>query len=205
MTLIWRSSEEASLVDAELQNYSELTGDGWYPDTCTPIPTPFPKCFLKLNGKKEPTDFFFAGPISVVSHALRDVLLRFNTKAEFLPLTVSVESGSTLQGYDLMNILDSAECLDREKSKFKMTEHGAKGIEYLEIDRNATVGHCLFLIGQIPTRVPNSHAVRDIVWCASEELATAVIKSGLTGVTFVKPEHHRAYPPSEVQWSPSES
>lgn len=202
MTLILRSSTQGPSVDAEVENYVELTELGWCPDTCSPAPTPFPRSTLRVNGRAEPPDFFFAGPVIVVSSQLRDVLRRFDSTAEYLPLEVTSGGRAADGEFCLVNILDWAECLDLEHSECKMTDHGAKGVRRLVIDEEATAGHHLFLVGQIPSRTPNRRAVRDIIRCASEELAEAVIDGGFTGLTFVRPEHHKTYPPGVVAWSP---
>jgi len=199
MPLIWRSSTEGSAVEAALENYAELTQSGWYADTCTHSPKPFPKSTLNITGRAKPTDFFFAGPLFIVSQQLRDVLGQFDTKAEFLPLQALVNGDYAQQVFWLVNILDWAECLDMESSEYKMTDHGAKGIKHLVIKDEIAAGHDLFLIGQIPTRNQNPRAVRDIIRCVSENLATAVIEGGFSGVTFVSPEHHKTYPPGKLR------
>jgi hypothetical protein len=203
MILIWRASTPTGkLTNGRVENYMELT-ENFRVNGCEEYPAPFPPSALEITTGGEPTDFFYAGPMFIVSGEMCQLLEKFEVNAEFFPLT-TLQKGRPYdrKEFYFANILDAVECFDFEKSEYTMTEYGADQIENLVLDDKKAAGYHLFRVGQIPAKRRNPKAVRDIIRCASDELATAIMRANLTGVAFVTPEHWRDYPASVVAWEP---
>jgi hypothetical protein len=144
----------------------------------------------------EPADFFFAGPMFMVSEQMRTVLESFHVEVEFFEIS-TFHKGKPYgkKQFFFANILDCIECFDYDNSIYEATEYGVINIKKLVLQDSKAQGHHLFMVGPIRSANPNSKAVRSIIICASEELATRIVDSELTGVVFSKPEDWQSYPP----------
>lgn len=202
MILMWRTTE---FFDADLANYEELCDLGYYADGCVPVPRPFPDSKVIIEEGEEPPDFYFAGNVRVVSDPLRKTIERFNTKAEFLEVATRIR-GTIYDRHQffILNILDCVACFDYDKSVYEFSDAGVSGIEHLALVEFLATGHHLFQVGPFTWGDEcNPKAMNNIIDCVSSELATAILESGATGVTFVKPENWRDYPVQNVAWAPS--
>lgn len=201
MILIWRDD---GFVESAVTNYIELCELGFKPNLCQPAPRPFPESTLEVENRADPPDFFHAGNLFVVSSRLCKLLQRFQVNAEFLPLDTIVQKRSYTKGqFWLVNILDAVPCLDYENSKYDQTDFDVRGIERIVLKESAAFGHHLFIVGPVSCATDhNPRSVGDLIECASEEIARAILKAGMTGVVFVRPEDERAYPARAVAWTP---
>jgi hypothetical protein len=201
--LIWREVTNPEVwTHANLTNYLDLCDQGLKANLCVPAPRPFPESTLEIETEVEPADFILAGPIFVVSGGLRKILDEFEVPAEYFQLKV-VHQGDVYRKrvFYFANLLDVADCFDYEKSHYEQTPMGITGIDALVLDDSKAASHHLFRVGPIGWgHSPNPKAVGNIVICASEELATRVLRSSLTGVVFSQAKHWRDFPPPA--WRP---
>lgn len=205
MTLIWRSdsTSESEFTFAELTNYLDLCDEGMKVDVCVPFPKGMQIPVVASEAKGDPTDYFMAGFAFIVSQKRRTILEDMAVVAEYFQVELT-HNGEAFSGSEffMVNLLDSVECLDYEKSKYTCTPTGITEIEDLVIDNSQAIGHHLFMLGPIGwAHSPNSKAVREVICCASEELATRCITQGITGVAFTLPNDRNVYPPPH--WAPN--
>ena len=200
MILIWRDG--GTLTMGRLVDYLELAESGMEPNLCLPVPRPFPKAKLEITTVEYPNDFFYAGPVFVVSEALKVVMERFPIRMEFLELE-AWHCGQPFKdkNYYYGNNLDAVTCFDYDNSIYEMTDDGPEEISKLVLDESKALGHHFFIVGEVPGPMPNPKAMGPIIRCASSDLATEVLKSGVTGVVFTKPEDWQSYP--APAWQPS--
>ena len=182
MVRIWcEDSSDESYTDAGIQNVREFIGLPFA--LGMPLTGRFPEATkLVLRSAGEPRDFFMAGPMPVVSERLRAVLEGFRVAAEFFPVEVVSKDGSSLGSrWCCLNVLSVVDCLDWEKSVYKLEKNFATQLERVAVVDEAIGAHALFRIARaIPSLI-----------CASESLSDAVAASGCSGVVFKKPEDWR--------------
>lgn len=202
MVLIWRDS--GKYIDAVVTNFQTLDGLGFEPNRCVPIPSNLPQISLNIETGGMPNDFFYSFNMFIVSETLKQLLSGFPIKVEFRELYVT-QKGKPYHGHKFFyaNVLDEVCCFDYENSKYEATEKGIKGIERLVLDESKCQGHHFFRVGPIPRKTNRSpKSIRGVIWCVSEELATKIHNSGITDVTFVRPEDARKHPAENVAWKP---
>ncbi len=182
MVRIWceDSSDELS-TDAGIQNTRQFLGLPFA--LGIPMIGRFPEATkLVLRSAGAPRDFFMAGPMPVVSERLRTILEGFRVAAEFFPVDVISKDGSSLGSrWCCLNVLSVVDCLDWEKSVYKLEKNFATGLERVALVDDAIGSQALCRIARaIPSLI-----------CASDCLSDAVVASGCTGVVFKKPEDWR--------------
>lgn len=202
MLLIWREETNPDIwTEAEATNYLELDELGLNISTCIPVPALLPPMIIDVKTSNEPADFFFAGLVFIASEELRAVLEDFKVHAQFLPVKMLRRGRRyTRKTFFFVNLLDVVDCFDYDRSKYRKTIKGVHEIKKLVLDDSRAIGHHLFKVGPLPSAKPNPQAIRDVIRCSSEELATHIHKAGLTGVVFTKPEDRQKYPPP--LWQP---
>jgi hypothetical protein len=202
--LIWRvacCAEE--YTESFVENGSHLVDDlGMKSLLCVPTPPELPAPILVFTQGKSLPDFAMSSSFFIVSERLKLLIEQFEVHGEFIRCKVRHEQQIPVtKSYFFFNILDAVECFDFERSAYQMSPHGVDGIDKLVLVDDAANGKHLFRIGQMPSTRLNDRAMRIPLVCASDELATAVISAGCTGVRFVLPEHFNDYPPEQVAWS----
>jgi|GEM_PF-2943102 len=200
MVLIWRDS--GKYTNGLITNFYELADLGLVPNLCLPTPERLPNILLDITTVGEPNDFFYAGNMFIISELLKEILSEFPIKIEFNELSVT-QKGKPYLGkkFYYANILEEVCCFDFEKSKYEATNKGIDRVEDLVLNEAKCKDHHLFLVGPVPKiNQPNPKAIKEIFRCASEKLATKILKSAITGVSFVHPKHARAYPVENVAW-----
>ena len=108
MILTWREDDSSSVfTSAEFPNYLDLVKLGLKCRVCVPLPRPFPLSVVRIDGNDEPTDFFYAGPLPVVSIALKNILEGHQVNAEFEKI-VAVQNNNQIQNkhFYICNVLD---------------------------------------------------------------------------------------------------
>lgn len=132
---------------------------------------------LEIRSLKKPGDYFKAGPVHVVSRRLRDLLVEYQVRAEFLDLSTSIRGfGAGRDGqYYLFNLMESVDCLDRSRSVFVDEKGYATDIQSIEIISSSIGDDQMFRVeGTIPS-----------VFLVKEELAREVARNRCVGVKLV--------------------
>lgn len=197
MYYIWRESTGHDVwTHAEARNYLQLSDIGLDTITAKPVPINLPPLIVDIYSHGEPADFFLAGLVCIVSSKLRKLLLEQKVNAEFRAVQVyQLGKRYRRRKFYMLNILDVVDCFDYKKSKFRRTPKGIHNITRVAIDDTRANGHHLFIVGPLPSKIPNSQAIRDIIRCASEDLVTRITESGVSGVSFTTLQDRQKYPP----------
>ena len=99
------SLDGAQLIGIPLSSGQTLTGK--FPARIT----------IRQLTRTDPPDFFFVGPMRVVSVRLREALLSLDARCEFFELDAQTIKPSPK--FYFCNFLDSIDCFDREHSTYK--------------------------------------------------------------------------------------
>jgi Immunity protein family (Imm11) len=200
--LIWREDTgPGAWTKVDLTNYLELCDLGLELFRCAPFPQGLPDAKVEVVTPGEPADFFVAGPAWVVSDRMRELLESFRVAAEFIPVRLTWKGRAYQERrFYLVNLLDVVECFDYRRSRYKRTPRGVHEIEELVLDDAKAAGRHLFTVGPLPSPEPNPAAVRGVIRCASEELATAVLRAGMSGAEFTLPKDRQVRP---AAWAPA--
>ncbi len=167
------SDESMEALDASGENYGGAA----------PLSDQFPKLTIRIRTRHAPDDYFTVGILFVASEGIKRILEEFNVKAQYFQLDVIYRRKPYLKRrFFFVHLLDYVDCFDFDRSQYAMeTKKGwpdrVKTIEMLAIDESKAAGYDLFILDK----------VRDLVRCASDELAARVENSGMTGVEFVPP------------------
>ena len=179
MYLVWKADfeNEKTYTRAAIENPKSLSGRKL--NSGLPLSGQLPELRMEVVTEHPPADYFSAGPLFLVSARMRDLLESKRANVEFHPV-VLLRGGREFNAgcYFFANLLDKVDCLDREKSEYKMDGEFIDKIEKLVIDDAMVNSKPLF-------RLANSY---DVITLVSQELADAIIASGMTGVKFIAPE-----------------
>ena len=178
MYFVWKADfeNEQTYTRAAIENPKSLSGKKL--TSGLPLSGQLPELRMEVVTEHPPADYFSAGPLFLVSARMRDLPESMLANSEFHPV-VLLRRGQELKpgGYYFANLLDKVDCLDRNKSKYKLDGEFIDKIEKLVIDDAKTNSKPLF-------RLANSY---DVITLVSQELADAIISSGMTGVKFIPP------------------
>jgi len=172
-----RDFTEADFVDIDVLDGLRLTaGDPlaakWPDEVALAVTTEFP-----------PADTFRCGPLRIISKKMLRVF-RDRVSAEvFEALPVSVTYRGVRQtGYYYLNILESHDVLDHQKSDITIEDGLIEDVDAIVIDDSAVGDRNLFLLDAL-----------EVILFASEDLVQALDDAGCTGVAFVAPEDWKPY------------
>jgi len=128
--------------------------------------------------KRPPCDYFLAGPFPVVSSKLRTVLDSFAVDAEYLPVAVESPNAQYVAGdWYCFNVLNVADCLDRERSVFTPEREFATKIKEIVLQEEYCTGPLMLIAKAIP-----------FLLVARDDVADAVATARCTGVVLKNPE-----------------
>src|SRR5262245_36772702 len=133
MILLWREDTSSDVwTFGQLTNYLALGELGLRVNLCVPAPRTFPPSTVEIETEGEPSIFFLAGLVFVLSVPLRKLLIEFKVNVEFFELNVThKDTAYTTCKYYFANILDQIRCFDYDKSQYKGTPFGVTGIDKL--------------------------------------------------------------------------
>lgn len=200
MTLVMRPAE----VDGEFREYLDLYEEGFTPLTCTRLPADLKRGHISIDRTLQLPDVFYLGMLLVVADTFKTIATDFRINAEFLKLSVTLKGAShNSDDYWYINLLDAVPCFNYQESVYNTSSPSVGGIEQLVLVDNIAQGHDLFILGPIPSDKPsNPKAIGNHIVCASEDFAKQILRSGVTGVAFVLPEHFNSFPVENVAWNP---
>ncbi len=172
---------DADLLDAEqLQGIRLTSGDimaGRFPAGIR----------VRIAAKKRPHDFFYAGPMPVISDRLKRIFDSFRANIEYHPLAITLHPTiSSESSYYYANIIDVVDCLDWQVSEYNSDRGYACDLMRVAIV-DGLVNDCpVFLVART---IPRLIAVQ-------ERVATAIQESGCRGVVLQSPSAwtNPAYP-----------
>ena len=155
-----------SLVGIPLASGNPLTGK--FPDGLS----------LLQDSGTVPPDFFYAGAMPVFSRRLRDALTQLKCKFESFELETSQLVGD--ESFYFVNLLESLDCFDRQRSMFVERGGFATSISKLRL---ANIDH------EIEPRVYRISKTIPALTAVSDVSSTSIIEQGFTGFSLVKPEN----------------
>ena len=125
------------------------------------------------------TDFMTGVGVFVVSDALKDIVSRFTSTVEFIPVGIEYD-GTLRSGYSIFNPVLLVDGVDLSASSLKLNSVGlAVSVERLVLNEQRFAGVHVGLV----------HEVRQIA--VSRELGDAIMAAGCTGCRLVVPQDFR--------------
>jgi hypothetical protein len=188
MTKIWKTSRhEETITQAVIVSNSTDWQFGFDKDLGVP------RTFKGESGRPativliepdHPPDDFVSIDMFVVSERLKHLFEQFAVHAEFLDIRVITGTEEyTDRKFYCCDILDGVDCFDH--SRGECTFHEAEGftdhidkIKKFAINEQIASQYHLFRIAK----------GGEYIVCVSDDLANAILDSGLTGMRFVEPE-----------------
>jgi hypothetical protein len=182
MYLVWKADFENEKVytRAVIENPKSLAGKKL--TSGLPLAGQLPELRMELTKKYPPADYFHAGPIFIVSERMRVLLESKQANIEFHSITL-LRAGQEINAgrYFFANLLEKVDCIDRDKSEYKLDADFIDKIEKLVIDDTKANSKPLIRLAK----------TYDVITLASQELADAVVASGMTGIKFISPQDWR--------------
>jgi hypothetical protein len=127
-----------------------------------------------IRGSNAPTDYFQAGPMSLVSSRLRSVLDDEGVNAEYIQTPIVSANGDVLSGrFYCFNLLEAVDCFDRAKSDFTPRKGLATRIQRVALRPLSAEPPVYLAANTSPALV-----------CTREDVAKAIIDAGCSGATF---------------------
>ena len=142
---------------------------------------------IKIKTKREPNDYFHAGPISVVSANVKDVFDSYKVKAEYFLLNITLSNGETsLTKYYYLNILEMVDCLDWSASEYTPVREYATKLKKIVLVDEMCHQAPVFLVSRTTSNV----------LCCSDSVVTSLRQYGCKGINYVSSDTWRnpAYP-----------
>jgi hypothetical protein len=136
-----------------------------------------PSVRIAIDSECPPNDFFFAGPMPVISERAKLIFEKFHVNVECFPLNTTLHRGekSTVQYY-YPNFLDVIDCLDREKSSFTPEKNYATKITSVHlIEKYAKTSPAFLVALTIPCII-----------CVQSEVGQALLESGCKGFVLLQ-------------------
>jgi hypothetical protein len=176
---VWRpDTREGFFTQSILLNRKELTQFNFF--SGQPFGVNYPNIIIDCISEHLPPDYFYCGPIWLVSEFLMKILLEERKiDVEFFPITVK-HKGEPIKDkrFFCMNILKTICCLDFTQSEYEFDYDDHEKLfltvlyklVLLPVDMET---HSLFRLGEYFSIV-----------CVISTLSEKIIKSGCTGVQF---------------------
>lgn len=181
MYYVWTNKVKRNLeyTEADFSDISVLTGLKVL--SAKPLANVWPKNIeLIVQTKHTPNDAFECGPLLIVNDRLKNILKFWESKIEYLPITV-IHDGVKYGKYYFANILKTIDYLDKKSAVFDEYDGEVDSVEVLKL-KNNEINEPIFYLDSF-----------DKIILVNQKVVSDIQNQGIEGVKFVTPEEWIPY------------
>ena len=137
---------------------------------------------LSINNKMQTADYFFCGPLIIVSKKLFNILDSYAKEnlIEFLPIQL-LFNHQRIKGYGVLNFTEEKDALDKSKSLIS-NEDGFPVVIKIALNESNIGDESIFYIQD------SNHAI-----VVEKELRDKIINENIRGIAFKTPNEWRSF------------
>ena len=138
---------------------------------------------LSIDNKIQPADYFFCGPLIIVSKKLFDILDNYAKEnlIEFLPIQL-LFTNKKIKDYGVLNFTEEKDALDKNKSLISYEDGFPEVTKIVLNESNIEENDSIFYIQD------SNHAI-----VVKKELKDEIINKNIRGIAFKNPDEWRSF------------